>query len=58
MHKNDSSIYSKVFTLEELTIISDYAKRYDVLVLADETAQWYLYDDSQHIPIGEMTFEK
>ena len=42
----------KAYTYEELSFISDLAKRYNLLVLSDEAAQWYIYDEPHHTRIG------
>ncbi|KAL3288661.1 hypothetical protein HHI36_003094 [Cryptolaemus montrouzieri] len=41
----------KVFNLEELTIIADLCKKWNVLCLADEVYEFFIYSPNQHIRI-------
>jgi len=41
----------KIFSLEELKIISDVAKKHNLLVLSDEVYEYLLFDNKKHIPI-------
>lgn len=42
----------KVFTLEELTLIADLCKKYNVLCISDEVYEWMVYAPYKHIRIG------
>jgi N-succinyldiaminopimelate aminotransferase len=44
----------RVFTREELTLIADLAKEFDVLVISDEVYEHLIYDDARHIPIATL----
>lgn len=46
---NPSNPCGKVFTLEELTIIADLAKKYDAYVITDEVYEHIVYDNNKHI---------
>jgi len=43
----------KVFTLEELTLIADLCKKWNVLCISDEVYEWMVYKPARHIRIGE-----
>jgi hypothetical protein len=45
--------FIKVYSMEELHMIADLCKKYDVLVFADEVYEWLIYQPNQHIKIGE-----
>ncbi|XP_066248627.1 kynurenine aminotransferase [Euwallacea similis] len=44
----------KVFTLEELTLIADLCKKYNVLCISDEVYEWIVYKPHQHIRIATL----
>ena len=44
----------KVFSIEELNLIADFCKRYDVIVITDEIYEHIIYDDLMHIPIATL----
>ena len=44
----------RVFTEEELGIIADLCKRFDVIVISDEIYEHLLYDGRTHIPIATL----
>lgn len=44
----------RVFTLEELTLIADLCKEYDVTVISDEVYEHLVFDDAQHIAIASL----
>ena len=44
----------KVFSHEELTLIADLCKAYDVTVISDEVYEHLIFDDSVHIPIASL----
>ncbi len=44
----------RVFTLEELTLIADLAKEFDVTVISDEVYEHLVFDDAKHIPIATL----
>ena len=39
-------------TLEELEMIADLCRKYDVIVVSDEVYEWLVYPPRQHIRIG------
>jgi len=43
----------QVYTREELQMIADLCIKHDCLCIADEVYEWLVYDDHQHIKIGE-----
>jgi len=51
---NPNNPLGKVFTLEELTMIADLAKKHDVLVIADEVYEWMIYQPNKHIRIATL----
>lgn len=44
----------RVFTLEELTLIADLCKEYDVTVISDEVYEHLIFDSARHIPIATL----
>jgi N-succinyldiaminopimelate aminotransferase len=44
----------RVFTLEELHVVADAAKRHDLLVLSDEVYEFLTFDGAVHIPIASL----
>ena len=44
----------KVFTREELTMIADLCKKYDVACVADEVYEWMTYPGVEHIRIATL----
>jgi len=44
----------RVFTMEELTLIADLCKEFDVTVISDEVYEHLLFDDAKHIPIATL----
>lgn len=44
----------KVFSLQELTMIADLCKKWDVLCIADEVYEHLVYKPYKHIRIGEQ----
>lgn len=44
----------RVFTLEELTLIADLCKEYDVTVISDEVYEHLVFDTARHIPIASL----
>ena len=45
----------KVFTVDELQIIADLCKKYNVVCLADEVYEWLVYKPNIHTRIGTYT---
>lgn len=43
----------KVFTEEELTLIANLCKKWNVLCISDEVYEWLVYKPYKHIRIGE-----
>lgn len=44
----------KVFTLEELQVIADLCKKWNVLCVADEVYEWIVYKPHKHIRIATL----
>ncbi|RWS28230.1 Kynurenine--oxoglutarate transaminase 3-like protein, partial [Leptotrombidium deliense] len=44
----------KVFTYEELNMIAKLSKKYNTLVLMDETYEWMLFDNLKHIRMNTL----
>lgn len=44
----------RVFTVEELTLIADLCKAYDVIVISDEVYEHLTYNGARHIPIATL----
>lgn len=44
----------RVFTREELTLIADLCKEFDVTVISDEVYEHLVFDQAQHIPIATL----
>ena len=42
-----------MYSLEELEMIAELAKKWDVLVIADEVYEWMIYKGHKHIKIGK-----
>lgn len=51
---NPSNPSGKVFTLDELTIISDFAKKYDTFVITDEVYEHIIYEPYKHLYISSL----
>lgn len=51
---NPSNPCGKVFTREELTIIADLAKKYDIYVITDEVYEHIVYEPYQHIYLAAL----
>lgn len=43
----------KVFTQEELTVIADLCKKWNVLCISDEVYEWMVYKPHKHIRMGK-----
>lgn len=44
----------KVFTLEELQVIADLAKKWNTLIVSDEVYEWLVYKPYQHVRIATL----
>jgi N-succinyldiaminopimelate aminotransferase len=44
----------RVYTTEELTLVADLAKEFDVTVISDEVYEHLTYDGARHIPIATL----
>ncbi len=44
----------RVFTVEEMTMIADLCKEFDVTVISDEVYEHLVFDGAQHIPIASL----
>lgn len=44
----------RVYTLDELTLIADLAKAFDVTVISDEVYEHLVFDDARHIAIATL----
>lgn len=51
---NPSNPCGKVFTRQELTIIGDLAKKYDIYVITDEVYEHILYQPYEHVYIATL----
>lgn len=51
---NPSNPCGKVFTRQELTIIADLAKKYDIYVITDEVYEHILYKPNEHTYIATL----
>ena len=51
---NPSNPTGRVFTLEELTIIADLAKKYDTYVITDEVYEHIVYEPHRHIYMASL----
>ena len=51
---NPSNPTGRVFTLEELTIIADLAKKYDTYVITDEVYEHIVYEPYKHIYMASL----
>lgn len=51
---NPSNPCGKVFTYEELTIIADLAKKYDIYVVTDEVYEHIIYEPYKHTYIASL----
>lgn len=51
---NPSNPCGKVFTLEEMKIIADLAKKYDTFVITDEVYEHILYAPNKHIYMASL----
>lgn len=47
----------KVFSMEELQLIADLCKKYNVICISDEVYEWLVYGGVHHIRIGELLFK-
>lgn len=47
----------KVFSMEELQLIADLCKKYNVICISDEVYEWLVYGGVYHIRIGELLFK-
>lgn len=44
----------KVFGLEELEMIANLCKKYNVVCLSDEVYEWVVYKPAKHIRMGKV----
>jgi len=44
----------RVFTFEELTLIADLCKEFDVTVISDDVYEHLVFDDAKHIPMATL----
>ena len=51
---NPSNPCGKVFTRQELTIIADLAKKYDIYVITDEVYEHILYEPNKHTYMASL----
>lgn len=51
---NPSNPCGKVFTLEELSIIADLARKYDAFVITDEVYEHIIYEPHQHVYFASL----
>ena len=43
--------------MEELQLIADLCKKYNVICISDEVYEWLVYGGVHHIRIGELLFK-
>ena len=51
---NPSNPCGKVFTRQELTVIADMAKKYDIYVITDEVYEHILYKPNEHVYMASL----
>lgn len=51
---NPSNPCGKVFTLEELQLIADFAEKYDTFVITDEVYEHIIYEPNKHIYFASL----
>lgn len=51
---NPSNPCGKVFTMQEMTIIADLAKKYDAYIITDEVYEHIIYDDNKMIYMASL----
>lgn len=51
---NPSNPCGKVFTRQELTMIADLAKKYDIYVITDEVYEHILYQPNEHVYMASL----
>ncbi|CAG2189987.1 CCBL [Mytilus edulis] len=51
---NPSNPLGKVFTFDELNLISELCNEHDVMCIADEVYEWLIYDGKKHIRIATL----
>ena len=51
---NPSNPTGRVFTLDELTIIADLAKKYDAFVITDEVYEHIVYEPHRHVYMASL----
>ncbi|OXA51497.1 kynurenine--oxoglutarate transaminase 3 [Folsomia candida] len=44
----------KVFSREELTVIAELCKEFNILVISDEVYEWLVYEGSDHVRIASL----
>ena len=47
---------SQVYSLEELQLVAELAKKYNVLVISDEVYEYLIYPPNKHYRIGLFVF--
>lgn len=50
---NPHNPLGKVFKSDELELIAELCKKWNVLCLSDEVYEWMVYKPNKHIRIGE-----
>lgn len=51
---NPSNPCGKVFTMEEMEEIAEFAKRYDAFVITDEVYEYIIYGENRHISMAAL----
>lgn len=46
----------KVFSEQELTVIANLCKKWNVLCLSDEVYEWLVYKPFKHVRIGNLSY--
>jgi kynurenine--oxoglutarate transaminase/cysteine-S-conjugate beta-lyase/glutamine--phenylpyruvate transaminase len=51
---NPNNPLGKLFTTEELTVVAELCKRYDVICLMDEVYEWLTYSGTKHVRMATL----
>ena len=46
-------VFLQLFTREELEVVAELCKRYDVICLMDEVYEWLTYSGTKHVRMGK-----
>lgn len=54
MINNPNNPVGKVFTQDELELVANLCKKYDVICISDEVYEWMIYDGLKHIKMASL----